>query len=75
LSRLKDEVEIIAEKGSAIIPEIQFSDIDNPSAEFNESVRKRGVAVVRQVVPEKEARSYKDEIEAYVAANPSTRGR
>lgn len=56
------------------MPEIHFSDIDNPSAGFSDAIRKRGVAVVRQVIPEQEARSYKEEIEAYIAANSSTKG-
>ena len=74
LSRLKDETEAIKAKGSSVIPQIQFSDLDNPPADFTAALRKHGVAVVRQAVPEKEARAYKEEIEAYVAANPSTKG-
>jgi hypothetical protein len=74
LRRLRDETEVIKAQGLACIPEIQFNDLDNPSQEFNEAIKKRGVAVVRQVVPEKEARAFKDEIEAYIAANPLTKG-
>ncbi|CAG7942435.1 unnamed protein product [Penicillium salamii] len=36
-------------------------------------LRKRGVAVVRGVIPEDEARGYKEATEAYVAANPGTK--
>ncbi|KAI9150758.1 DUF1479-domain-containing [Paramyrothecium foliicola] len=73
LKQLRHETEVIKARGSTVIPEINFQDIDNPSAEFSESLRRRGVAVVRQVVPEKEARAFKDEVEAYIAANPSTK--
>ncbi|KAL2759759.1 hypothetical protein ACRALDRAFT_1067513 [Sodiomyces alcalophilus JCM 7366] len=73
LKRLQDDIGVIRETRSTIIPEISFADLDNPSSNFNEAFRKRGVAVVRNVVPEKEARSYKEEVERYVAANPSTR--
>jgi hypothetical protein len=75
LKRLKEETEVIKAQGPAAIPSIDFADIDNPSEEFNEALRKRGVAVVRQVIPKHEARAYKSEIEDYIAANPSTKGR
>ncbi|KAM0275011.1 hypothetical protein ACHAQH_007660 [Verticillium albo-atrum] len=73
LERLQVETEDIKANKHTIVPEIAFSDLDNPSAAFNESFRKRGVAVVRQVVPEDEVRSYKTDVEKYIAANPSTR--
>lgn len=74
LKRLEHETGVIKAKGSAGIPEIDFADLDKPPAAFNEALRKTGVAVVRQVIPEKEARAFKDDIEAYIAANPSTKG-
>lgn len=74
LTRLREETEFVKAMGSASVPEIQFSDLDKPSAEFSQALRKRGVAVVRQVIPEREARAYKDEAEAYIAANPATKG-
>ncbi|EEU39299.1 uncharacterized protein NECHADRAFT_94732 [Fusarium vanettenii 77-13-4] len=73
LTQLREETEIVKAEGSACIPEIQFTGLDNPSAEFASEIRKRGIAVVRQVIPEKEARAYKEDVEAYIAANPSTR--
>lgn len=75
LEQLRHETEIIKANKTTIIPEIQFSDISKPSAEFDEAFRKRGVAVVRQVVPENEARGYKEEAQKYIAANPSTKGK
>ncbi|KAF4951888.1 hypothetical protein FSARC_12794 [Fusarium sarcochroum] len=38
-----------------------------------EEIRKRGAVVVKGVIPEAEARAYKDEVEEYVRKNPSTR--
>ncbi|RXG50558.1 hypothetical protein VDGE_07476 [Verticillium dahliae] len=73
LERLRAETEEIKANRNTIVPEIPFSDLANPSSSFNEAFRKRGVAVVRQVVPEDEARSYKTEVEKYIAANPSTK--
>jgi hypothetical protein len=75
LRRLKDETEVVKAEGSACIPNIEFSDLDKPTPEFNKALRKRGVAIVRQVVPEKDAREFKNEIEKYVATNPSTKGK
>ena len=74
LARLRDETQTVKFQGSSCIPEIDFADIKNAPAEFSNALRKRGVAVVRQVIPENEAREYKEETERYVAANPSTKG-
>ncbi|KAF4467848.1 DUF1479-domain-containing [Fusarium albosuccineum] len=74
LRQLRDETEVVRSKGSGCIPEIQFAELDNPPTDFSNEIRKRGVAVVRQVIPEREARAYKDEVEAYISANPATKG-
>lgn len=74
LKVLKEEIPLIVEKGSKIIPEIQFEDIDNASEEFNKELRKRGVAVIRGVVSEEEALGWKDSLREYIKANPQTKG-
>lgn len=74
LKRLAKENQLIAKRGSTIIPEISFQDIETPSKDFEEEVRLRGVAVIRGVVRAEEARSYKSEVEEYVTANPWTKG-
>ncbi|OJD35697.1 uncharacterized protein BKCO1_1500088 [Diplodia corticola] len=75
LKDLRTEIPHIVEQGSKIVPEVQYKDIVNGtvSHEFVDEHRKRGVAVVRGVVEEKEARGYKDEIEEYVRKNPHTK--
>jgi Protein of unknown function (DUF1479) len=73
LYRLKVENRIVAECGSFIIPQIDFKDISNENLKFQNNVQKRGVAVIRGVVPEKEARQFKEDIETYVRTNPSTK--
>lgn len=75
LRRLKQETEIVKSQGSSCIPQIHYAEIDRAPEEFHTALRKRGVAVIRQVVPEQEARAFKEETERYVAANPSTRGK
>ncbi|KAI1051876.1 hypothetical protein LB506_003710 [Fusarium annulatum] len=73
LRELKRENEIVAKKGPGVVPQIEFKDLERSSDALREEVKKRGVVVVRGVVPEGEARAYKAEVEEYVARNPSTR--
>ncbi|CZS94522.1 related to DUF1479 domain protein [Rhynchosporium agropyri] len=73
LKQLATENEIVKERGPEIIPEIEFEDFMQPCSDFIGEVKKRGVAVIKGVVPEHEARGYKDEIEDYIKKNPSTK--
>ena len=74
LPKLAAENEIVAKLGPDVVPQIKFRDLANPSDRFISEVKKRGVAVVRGVVPRDEARAYKNEVEDYVQANPWTKG-
>lgn len=56
-----------------MIPEIDFKDIDNASPEFRSEHKKRGVAVIRNVVPQDEALQMKEELKDYIKANPHTK--
>lgn len=74
LRDLREEIPLIVEQGSRVIPEIDFKDIGNAPETFSENLRKRGVAVVRQVVPEEEALQWKQMLKEYIHANPQTKG-
>jgi hypothetical protein len=74
LQHLRKEIPLIVELSSKIIPEIDFKDIDNASETFSSELRKRGVAVVRRVVPEAEALRWKAELKEYIQQNPQTKG-
>jgi hypothetical protein len=76
LHDLQIEVSHIAEMGSQLVPEVQYSDIAHGtvSEAFGIELRKRGVAVVRGVIDEKTALGYKEDIRAYVRRNPHTKG-
>lgn len=74
LTALKQENAIVAKTGPAIIPEVRFNHLDTDLASQASEIKKRGAAVIRGVIPEDEARSYKFEIEEYVHRNPHTRG-
>ncbi|SMR50805.1 unnamed protein product [Zymoseptoria tritici ST99CH_1E4] len=73
LASLREEIPLIAEQGSRIIPEIDFKDIDHASPEFRAEHKKRGVAVIRNVIPQQDALGLKDELRAYLQANPHTK--
>lgn len=75
LRALKAENEIVKRDGSMVIPQVDFKDMENGIDRLKGDIRKRGVVVVRGVVPEDEARAFKQEIEEYVGKNPSTRGK
>ncbi|CAK7199835.1 hypothetical protein SEUCBS139899_002521 [Sporothrix eucalyptigena] len=75
LAELRTENEIIARLGPDVIPSIRYSHLDEDITTHKEDLHKRGVAIVRSVIPETEARAYKDMVEAYVARNKDkTRG-
>ncbi|RFU34816.1 hypothetical protein B7463_g1566, partial [Scytalidium lignicola] len=76
LSHLRAEVEKISSTRAAIIPAIDFSDLHNQSKiqPFATALKERGVAVIRNVVPEQLALQWKEEIKSYIAVNPSTKG-
>lgn len=73
LASLREEIPLIIEQGPKIIPEIDFKNIDHASQEFRDEHRKRGVAVIRNVLPEKEALDLKTDLREYIAANPHTK--
>ncbi|RDL29969.1 Clavaminate synthase-like protein [Venustampulla echinocandica] len=73
LKALEQEVETISTRGPAIIPTIKYEELDANLPDFQADLKKRGAAVIRNVVPQSEARAYKEEIERYVKANPSTK--
>lgn len=74
LRDLREEIPHIVELGSKVIPEIAFKDLDNAPETFNNELRKRGVAVIRQVVPEQEALQWKEDLREYIRKNPQTKG-
>jgi hypothetical protein len=74
LQQLRIENEILAREGSNVVPSVQFKNLDSDIAVLRSEIQKRGVAVIRGVIPEEEAREYKSQLEEYVRQNPSTRG-
>lgn len=77
LSELRKETETIRAIGSGVVPEISLADFDDVGkrAKFKDQLHKRGVAIIRGVVEEKEALDWKEMLKSYVRNNPSTKGR
>ncbi|KAK4555944.1 hypothetical protein LTR86_007164 [Recurvomyces mirabilis] len=73
LVSLREEIPLIAELGPKIVPSIDFKDLANASPEFRTEHKKRGVAVIRNVIPQQEALDLKQELRDYIAANPQTK--
>lgn len=74
LRELRRENDVVANKGPSVIPQIEYDNFERSAEGLKEEIRKRGVVVVKGVVPEDEARAWKGEVEDYVYKNPSTRG-
>ena len=73
LGSLREEIPLIASQKEKIIPEIDFKDIDNASPEFRAEHKKRGVAVIRNVIPDQDVLDMKQELREYIKANPHTK--
>ena len=74
---MKRETEEIEALGSEVIPEIEYRDIGDleKRTRFRDELRKRGIAVIRGVVSEKEALGWKELLKRYIKTNPDVRGR
>lgn len=77
LAALQHQRQEIQALGSRVIPEINFWDLSDVAKRtgFRDALHKRGVAVIRGVVTEKEALNWKELVERYIKTNPSTRGK
>ena len=76
LAHLRGEVAALRTQRAAAVPEVAFADVAAGRArdgDFARAYRRAGVGVVRGVVDEREARGLKDDVRAYIAANPHTK--
>ena len=76
LADLRKEVDVIKALGSNVTPELEFRDMHDieKRTRFRDSLRKRGVGVIRGVVSEREALGWKELAKRYIQTNPSTKG-
>lgn len=75
LGHLREQVALVKEKGTSLIPEISYSDIKSGRVgnEFTRPYCEYGVCVIRGVVDEREALGFKSSILDYVRKNPHTK--
>ncbi|KAI2607829.1 DUF1479-domain-containing protein [Hypoxylon sp. NC1633] len=73
LAELQRDNKLTSERGHQIVPTLNFQDLDADLIRLRGEIQKRGVAVIKGVLPEDEARSFKTCIEEYVAQNPQTK--
>ncbi|KAL2145901.1 hypothetical protein VTI28DRAFT_5983 [Corynascus sepedonium] len=68
IKALREHVDDIASRGSALTPSIDFSDIHNPDARaaFSRDLKRYGLGVVRGVVPRADAQHAIDETVKYL---------
>ncbi|KAI5808214.1 hypothetical protein DFH27DRAFT_590185 [Peziza echinospora] len=74
---LEKEIRIIEKKGSSVVPEIDFRDLDDLQKARNsgsedgilQEIRKRGVLVVKGIIPQEEALELKSKTLEYISAN------
>lgn len=76
LRALRKEADDVAARGSDVIPTIDYFDIHDgaKASAFRRALKKRGVAVIKRVVPLGVAQTWKEETLDYIADNPQTRG-
>ncbi|KAK6073823.1 hypothetical protein SCUP515_06745 [Seiridium cupressi] len=73
LEELRVECDFIARQGPKAVPEVEFRNLESNLPAIRAELKKRGAVVIRNVIPEAEARQYKEDIEEYIRLNPSTR--
>ncbi|KAI4093517.1 MAG: hypothetical protein LQ339_007655 [Xanthoria mediterranea] len=76
LDALQKRREEIKTKGSKIVPEINFWNLNDVEkrTEFRDALHQTGVAVIRGVVEGKEALGWKELVKRYIASNPGVKG-
>ncbi|ODM95117.1 hypothetical protein Ocin01_11564 [Orchesella cincta] len=70
VKEIENETKEIKRLGPNVIPQVEFSDISKNGGTFPqniaEEVRKRGMVVIRNVVPQDEALEYKEKVKEYI---------
>ncbi|TCD66348.1 hypothetical protein EIP91_001452 [Steccherinum ochraceum] len=70
LGELEKGTAEIASKGSEVVPQVEFSQLQQLSAEEIATIRQRGCVVIRNVVDDAEATGWRKELQEFVKSNP-----
>jgi Gig2-like len=73
---LNEAVAEVEERGSDIVPAISMKDIEDDKIDHHmrAEIRKRGVVIVRGVVPQSEMKEWHRQVHEYIKAVPESRG-
>lgn len=58
-----------------MVPQVEFSTLSTLPKEMVDRIKRVGSVVIRNIVDDAEARSYKTALEQYVQANPQVEGK
>ena len=64
-----DKIQKLKNSQKAVIPEIDFSDLDQPNIDFIETVKKRGCLIIRNVFEDKAIAELNKQLEKYIDEN------
>ena len=64
-----DKIQKLKNSQKAVIPEIDFSDLDQPNINFIETVKKRGCLIIRNVFEDKAIFDLNTQLEKYIDEN------
>jgi hypothetical protein len=56
------------------IPQVNFSDLDNLKPEQVNDIKRKGSVVIKDIVDDAEAMSWKTSLDEFVKANPNVEG-
>ncbi|PWW80900.1 DUF1479-domain-containing protein [Tuber magnatum] len=69
LLELEKETAVVKRFGSDIIPQVEFGDFSSLPKERIEEIKKRGVVVLKNVIPDKEALAMKESLKEHIKRN------
>ena len=64
-----DKIQQLKNSQKAVIPEIDFSELDQPNIDFIENVKKRGCLIIRNVFEDKAIFELNTQLEKYIDEN------
>lgn len=71
---LREGITAVTDPILQYVPQVDFSEIGNLSPERVEEVRRKGSVVIRNVVDDAEATSWREWLQEYVTKNPGIEG-
>lgn len=76
VTAVEESVRDVSGQGPSIFPDVQFSDIQKNSIDDTtvERIKRTGVCIIRNVIPQSETTKILDDIREYIKANPTTKG-